>query len=194
MNAIASLSPSITKMIRMDHSHVAVTSHQYTADASPQRKAAIAKTICLALEIHARLEEEIFYPAMREVCGADPVLDKSVPEHDRMRALIAELRGLEPTDLRHADAFAQLMREVLHHVADEETVLLPAAERKMTPERLRELGAAMTKRRLELAAPKVPQIAANSLRALPQGAVVAIGALMAAAFCLGRVGRRGRWA
>ena len=58
------LSSPITKMIRMDHSHVLVLSHKYSADASPQQKAAIVKSVCLALEIHAQLEEEIFYPCL----------------------------------------------------------------------------------------------------------------------------------
>lgn len=189
---VAWFCPSITKMIRMDHSHVAVTSHQYTPDASPRRKAAIAETVCLALEVHAQLEEEIFYPAMREVLGDDPVLDKSRPEHDRMRALIGELRGLDGGTQEHGEVFASLMREVLHHVADEESVLLPAAERTLSRERLVELGAAMTKRRVELAAPRTLDIAVNSLRAPPTGMVLAAGALAAAAYCLGRAGSSAR--
>ena len=59
----------------MDHSHVMVTSHKYQPDLSPGRKKAIVETCCRALEIHAQLEEEIFYPALRDVDGGE-VLDK----------------------------------------------------------------------------------------------------------------------
>ena len=179
------LSPSITKMIRMDHSHVLVLSHKYSADASPGQKAAIVKSVCLALEIHAELEEEIFYPALREVDNADPVLDKSKPEHDEMRRLIADLRDMEPGDARCDTVFAELMRVVIHHVADEETVLLPAAERLLA-DRLGELGARMTKRRLQLAAPHAGDMAVNTVRALPVSTLLVATGLLLGVFLLGR--------
>ncbi len=93
----------------------------------------------------------------------DPVvIDKSVPEHDEMRRLIARLREMTPGDAEYDRTFMELMRDVMHHVADEETVLLPAAERMLADE-LGELGAKMTKRRLELSAPRAGEIAGNTL-------------------------------
>jgi hypothetical protein len=78
------LSPSITTMIRMDHTHVLAAFHQYQQDTPARVKKGLADNICLALEVHAQLEEEIFYPALREV-SPDAVLDKAKPEHDQMR-------------------------------------------------------------------------------------------------------------
>src|SRR5438105_6882006 len=179
------LSPSITKMIRLDHSHVMVTSHKYTADASPGKKKAIVNSVCLALEIHAQLEEEIFYPALREVDSGNEVLKKAQPEHDEMRRLIDKLRGMQAGDANCDEAFAELMRTVIHHVADEETVLLPAAERLLKG-RLCELGAQMTKRRLQLAAPHAGEIAMNSARTMPAGTMLVAGGLLAGAYLLGR--------
>lgn len=162
MFSLKKLSPTITDMIRFDHSHVMVTWHQYTAEASPKVKKALAETIASALEIHATLEEEIFYPALRTLEGGEPVLTKSVPEHDEMRRLIAELRAAEPTDARHDQLLQQLMRDVIHHVADEESVLLPQAERLMDNGRLSELGAEMTRRRLQLVGPKAGKLAVQT--------------------------------
>ena len=179
------LSPPITKMIRMDHSHVMVTSHKYTADAPPDRKKAIVETICLALTIHAQLEEEIFYPALREVDGGNEVLAKAKPEHDEMRRLVEELKGMVPTDARYDATFRQLMRDVMHHVADEESELLPAAER-LLKDRLGELGAQMTKRRLQLAAPHAGEMAANHARAMPASTMLVAGGLLAGAYLLSR--------
>ena len=48
--------PTITNMIRADHTHVLATFHQYEIDTSPGTKKALVNTICLALEIHAQLE------------------------------------------------------------------------------------------------------------------------------------------
>jgi hemerythrin superfamily protein len=162
MFSLKKLSPSITDMIRFDHSHVMVTFHQYTGDKRPSVKKALAETICDALEIHATLEEEIFYPVMRPRAADRKVMDKSEPEHMEMRRLIHELRNTDPRDSRHDELVFELMRDVVHHVADEETVLLPEAEQTMTKDRLSELGTQMTKRRLELVTPKAGKIAKNT--------------------------------
>jgi hemerythrin superfamily protein len=162
MFSLTKLSPTITDMIRFDHSHVMVTFHQYTKDKKPSIKKALAETICTAVEIHARLEEEIFYPAMRELDPQEPVIRKSGPEHDTMRRLIATLRVTDAADPQHDKVMLDLMREIIHHVADEETVLLPEAEQMMSHARLCELGAQMTKRRLELVTPEAGKIARNT--------------------------------
>ncbi|TWO72456.1 hemerythrin domain-containing protein [Caenimonas sedimenti] len=179
------LSPGITNMIRLDHSHVLMAFHQYEMDASPRVKKGLADNVCLAIEIHAQLEEEIFYPALRLVADTE-VLRKSTPEHDEMRGLIARLRNTLVTDLEFDDAFFTLMRHVMHHVADEETLLLPAAER-LLPQQLPELGARMTRRRLELTAPRTPELASSMARSLSLGTAVAAGtALISGASLLAR--------
>jgi hemerythrin superfamily protein len=162
MFSLRKLSPSITDMIRFDHSHVMVTFHQYTNDKRPSVKKALAETICDALEIHATLEEEIFYPVMRALAADQKVMEKSEPEHMEMRRLIHELRNTDPRDSRHDELLFELMRDVQHHVADEETVLLPEAEQRLGKDRLSELGTQMTKRRLELVTPKAGKIAKNT--------------------------------
>ena len=112
MFSLNKLSPTITDMIRFDHSHVMVTFHQYTRDKRPGVKKALAETICDALEIHATLEEEIFYPVMRPRAQDHKVMDKSEPEHDQMRAVIAELRRTDPKSPRHDELVFELMRDV----------------------------------------------------------------------------------
>jgi hemerythrin superfamily protein len=176
------LSPTITNMIRMDHTAVLETFHQYEIDSRPQTKKALVNTACIALEIHAQLEEEIFYPAMRVIASNTDVIDKSVPEHNEMRRLIRTLRSMEPTNPSYDDTFMQLMRTVMHHVADEETVLLPEAERRLS-HRLGELGADMTTRRLELTASHASEIAVNTVRAFPTSSMlVAAGAVLAGTY------------
>ena len=162
MFSLNKLSPTITDMIRFDHSHVLVTFHQYTTSQKPKVKKALAETICTALEIHATLEEEIFYPVMRQLEGTNPTMLKAEPEHNDMRRVIAQLRATRPTEARHDELMHELMRDVMHHVADEETVLLPDAERKLPRERLSELGAEMTRRRLQLVTPQAGKIATNT--------------------------------
>ncbi|HEY8609580.1 MAG TPA: hemerythrin domain-containing protein [Noviherbaspirillum sp.] len=175
-------SPTITNMIRMDHTAVMETFHQYEIDSRPQTKKVLVSTVCLALEIHAQLEEEIFYPAMRTAGGDAGFLDRSVPEHSEMRRLIAKLRTMEPDNPDYDDTFMELMRDVMHHVADEETTLLPQAERLLA-DRLGELGAQMTRRRVQLAAPRAGEIAMNTVRGFPTSSmIVAAGAVLAGTY------------
>jgi hemerythrin superfamily protein len=177
-------SPTITNMIRADHTHVLATFHQYEADTSPGTKEALVNTIMLALEVHAQLEEEIFYPAMRELNTEGATVDKSFPEHDEMKRLIGVLRTLDPGDAAYDDTVMELMRDVMHHVADEETILLPAAE-KLMGDRLEELGVQMTKRRIELVKPRSLEIAWNTARALPASTMImGVGAVLAGALVL----------
>ena len=184
-NLLSRLSPSITNMIRMDHAHVLSAFHQYEVETSPRVKKGLVDNICVALEIHAQLEEEIFYPALRAIAETATV-DKSVPEHDQMRRLIKQLRNLSPGQPSYDETFFELMNNVLHHVADEETLLLPAAERVLA-ERLGELGAEMTKRRLQLAAPRRGEIAGSMARAMsPRSLAVGAGALLACSYLLSR--------
>jgi hemerythrin superfamily protein len=187
MNAVTRLTPAITTMIRMDHTHVMALFHRYHADTSPDRKRALVSNACLAIEVHAQLEEEIFYPALRGVLSGNATLDKSESEHQRMRQLISELRGSGNGDAEAApddDKFMELMRIVIHHVADEETRLLPAAERLLS-DRLGQLGVEMTKRRVELLKPHAGELALTTVRSFPAGAIAGSALLATGAFALG---------
>jgi hemerythrin superfamily protein len=188
------MNPKATTMIRMDHSHVLALFHRFKADSSVGKKRALVANACLALEVHAQLEEEIFYPALREVLAGDATLEKSEPEHNEMRRLIAEVRELAAADgpidgTAFDDKFMDLMRIVIHHVADEETRLLPAAER-LLGDRLNQLGSDMIKRRVELLRPHVGELAASTMRSFPSAAAAGLlltaGAVMVGAMLLTR--------
>ena len=174
-------SPEITTMIRLDHTHVLAAFRRYHGWLPDSRKEAVVANVCLGLEIHAQLEEEIFYPALREQSDGADLLDKSVTEHDEMRALIQRLRQMTPRDGAYDETFYELVRTVLHHVADEETTLLPLAETTLKDE-LRELGWRMTRRRVELLKPHAAQIASTTARTFPLLTGALAGGLLALAW------------
>lgn len=168
--------PSATDMIRADHARVLTAFHRYKADTSPSRKKAIVSMICTALQVHAKIEEEVFYPAMRQ--AGSTMLDELEPEHEEMRSMIASLSGMDPSDPQYDATFMELMRTVIHHVADEETMLLASAE-AVAADRLGELGAQMMKRRMELMGPRAGAMALQKAQAFPGGLAMAAGALLA---------------
>lgn len=184
---LAKVAPDATDMIRADHARVLTTFHRYKTDASPATKRSLVATICLALDVHAQIEEEIFYPAMGSVDSG--LVGKFIPEHDRMRGQIAALRNADPADAQYDLQLAELMHEVMHHVADEETRLLPQAERVLG-ERLGELGARMMKRRLQLMAPHAGEITRHKARAMPKSNLLVAAAAVVAGVLLFRHVRR----
>ena len=190
-NLVSRLFPTATNMIRLDHTHVLSTFHQYKASAPSRVKKGLVNTICTALEIHAQLEEEIFYPEMRKI--DDERIAKAIDEHSEMRRLIGLLRAMEPEAVDYDETLSALMRDVMHHVADEETILLPAAEKHLA-DKLGDLGAQMTKRRLQLAGPRTGEIALDMGRAASGNtAAIAMVGLAAAGLLLARRSGHLRW-
>lgn len=162
---IERIAPQATHLVRQDHAAVLALFHRYRAGIPPRMKRGLVRSVCLALEVHAQVEEEILYPAVREVSTSE-FLRKAVPAHDELRRLIGQLRGMDPTDSRYDATFMELMRDVMHHMADEESGFLPEAERVLRG-RLGELGARMVQRRMALLAPRAPALAYHRARALP---------------------------
>ena len=190
-NLVSRLFPTATTMIRLDHPHVLSTFHQYKASSPSRVKKGLVNTICTALEIHAQLEEEIFYPEMRKL--DDERITKAIDEHSEMRRLIGLLRTMEPEARDYDETLSALMRDVMHHVADEETILLPAAEKHLA-DKLGDLGAQMTKRRLQLAGPRTGEIALDMGRAASGNtAAIAMVGLAAAGLLLARRSGHLRW-
>lgn len=183
--AATPLAPYITTMIRLDHTHVLALFRRVRPWTSSNRKRAIITNACIALEVHAQLEEEIFYPALRKVLGDNEILAKSVPEHDEMRELIRTLRGKDVEAADYDQTVHSLMRAVLHHVADEESMLLPRAE-MLLGDQLAELGIQMTRRRMELLRPNLNEVAVTFARSFPVATATAAAGLLAVGWMLVR--------
>lgn len=93
------------------------------------RKQALAGMACAELTIHAQVEEELFYPALRDALDADELLDEAEVEHGSIKELVSALQASGPDD-RLFDANMKVLSEyVKHHVAEEEGEIFPQAKR-----------------------------------------------------------------
>lgn len=118
----------------LDADHIAVkhlfVEHARLAMAAPAdsvaERQALARQICQALTVHAQIEEEIFYPALRDAAGADALVEQAEAEHQQAKALIAQIQK-ERGGARADELVTQLARIVEVHVKEERDHLFPKA-------------------------------------------------------------------
>lgn len=106
-------------LLKADHRKVEDLFAKFEATKSEARKKNLATQICLELTIHAKIEEDIFYPACKEVVE-DDLWHESIVEHDSAKVMIAEIEAGDPGD-EFYDAKVKVLSEMIkHHVKEEE--------------------------------------------------------------------------
>ncbi len=136
------------QMLRADHKKVAALFEEYENARSANVKRRLVATICQELTVHATLEEEIFYPAVKAALKDKELVPEARVEHASVKDLIAQVQDKEP-DGEDFDAKVKVMGEfVKHHVKEEQNEMFPKV--KKTKLDLMELGERMAARRQEL--------------------------------------------
>jgi len=145
------------KLLKDDHKQVKELFREYEAagDRAHQKKKGIAERVFLELEVHSAIEEEIFYPAVREKAGKEgkELIAEGFEEHHVVDVLIEELKGLDPEDEAYDAKFKVLTENVEHHIEEEEGELMPEAK-DVLGDRIAELGEQMLRRKEALMAQK----------------------------------------
>lgn len=111
--------PLAIQMLKQDHRTVEELFEEFENAKRASDKRAIAQEICLELTVHAMIEEEIFYPAVKDVVE-DEIYGEAHVEHDGAKVLIAEIMASDPND-EFYDARVKVLSEMIkHHVKEEE--------------------------------------------------------------------------
>ena len=98
-------------------------------DAPEAKRKALAEQICMELTIHAKLEEELFYPVVREAIRDDDLLDEAEVEHMAARDLIVQILSMDPHEELY-DAKVNVLGEYIdHHVREEREQIFPKVRR-----------------------------------------------------------------
>ena len=97
------------------------------AAAIPDERLALARKICDELSVHAAIEEEIFYPALRGAIDEPGMLDEAEAEHQEAKDLIARIEAITQADATLDELVAWLARAIEHHVKEERDHLFPKA-------------------------------------------------------------------
>lgn len=89
------------------------------AKSAPSKRRQLADQICMELTVHAQIEEEIFYPALREATKADDMLDEAEVEHASAKDLIAQIEAGDENDPKWCAKVIVLGEYIDHHVKEE---------------------------------------------------------------------------
>lgn len=135
-------------LLKQDHKTVEALFKKFekTSPAARVTQRDLAEKIVRELSVHAAIEEQVFYPAIREAVPTteDQVLE-SLEEHHVVKWVAHELDSMKPDDERFRAKMTVLIEMVRHHVEEEETELFPEVREALGRKALADIGAAMEK-------------------------------------------------
>jgi hemerythrin superfamily protein len=133
-------------LLKSDHRAVGALFRKYegAGKGAIHEKQQLAKQIIKELSIHTSIEEQLFYPAVRQLSEKinDQVLE-ALEEHHGAKATLAELERMTPEDERFDAKMTVLIEGVRHHVQEEEEDLFPKVRKLMARETLLAIGEAL---------------------------------------------------
>lgn len=139
------------EMLKHDHREVETLFAEYESLADggdTTAKEAVAAEICEMLTVHAQVEEEVFYPAARQVLEQAEIINDAEEEHANAKQLISELEELSAEDDTF-DARVKALRDaIIHHVEEEEGEMF--AKLKEAGMETETLGEQMAERKQEI--------------------------------------------
>ncbi|GAA3726410.1 hemerythrin superfamily protein [Spinactinospora alkalitolerans] len=135
-------SPDLIGVIVSDHRDVErVFTELEQGDLAPERRKELTDHVITELVRHSVAEEQYMYPAARKaLADGDRIADHEVQEHAEAERVMKDLEGLDPGDARFEELLATLIRDIRHHVSDEENDLLPRLREACSQQELAELG------------------------------------------------------
>jgi hypothetical protein len=161
-------SPDAVALLKADHEKVAGLFEDFEKATGDAKKQKLADEICMELTVHAKIEEEIFYPACEGKVEED-LLKEAYVEHDGAKLLIAEIEAGSPSD-EYFDAKVKVLGEQIeHHVEEEE------ARVEGLFSQARKAGVDMDSLGEEMAARKAELIATYTKSGLPTPELTTMG-------------------
>lgn len=141
--------PDAIALLKADHRKVEDLFEQFESARGGKSKAKIAQQICMELMVHATIEEEVFYPAVKDAVE-DEIYTEAHVEHDGAKMLIAEILASSPDDDFYDAKVKVLSEEIKHHVKEEEQRDGMFAQAKKGDVDMKELGAKLLNRKTAL--------------------------------------------
>lgn len=141
-----------TQLLRDDHKVIKglIIQSETTESRAPEMRRGVILELCMLLEIHIHLEEEIFYPQLENYPEMSALVVVSMEDHERMRQLIQGLQQMEMTTEKFEDQLQELIAFTYFHFETEEQSLFPMAEKLSSSTSLESIGNQMVTRKTDL--------------------------------------------
>jgi len=133
------------QMLREQHAEVTALFHKLERLRSPRTCAELFRAIDSRLRDHTIVEETIFYPAFRQRARdrGRAEITEALHQHDEVKALLDRIEQLSSAEYTFKHQIAELKRAVTHHVLEEESTILPQAQRIFSEAELDDLAQRM---------------------------------------------------
>ena len=136
-----------TDLLKKQHKEVKALFKKVEKTENARERRQLMEQISQQLELHTQIEEEMFYPAVRESGKkAEEMIDEAYEEHHVVKLVLKELPQVDPEDERFQAKMTVLSELVEHHAEEEEGEMFKIAEKALGKERLTELGDEMAQR------------------------------------------------
>jgi hemerythrin-like domain-containing protein len=116
----------IIEMLKDDHQRVKKafkTAEKLHEEEQHEELQQLVEQTVAEIQVHARLEEELFYPAAREAVKEEDLIEEAEVEHGSAKALMQQLEGLSVEDPKYMATFTVLGEYLKHHIKEEENEL-----------------------------------------------------------------------
>jgi hemerythrin superfamily protein len=130
-------------LLKADHQRVQTLFERFkkTGDRAYKTREKVVEEIIKELSVHAVIEEQVFYPAVKERIPdlRDDVLE-GIEEHHIVKWTLSELDGMDPEDESYKAKVTVLIESVEHHVEEEEKDMFPEVRKALPKSELDDLG------------------------------------------------------
>lgn len=117
--------PDAIDLLKADHRTVEALFSEFE-NADKRSKLRIAKDICAELEVHAKIEETVFYPAAKKAAkNSGDLVNEGIVEHEGIKRLVKMIPTLTTADEFFESRVKVLKEYVSHHVKEEENKMFP---------------------------------------------------------------------
>ncbi|HUP56790.1 MAG TPA: hemerythrin domain-containing protein [Bdellovibrionota bacterium] len=128
---VTRMEPDALDLLVSDHMKVEALLLQLRLRRDDIARTRLLRQIKADLDLHMRIEEEIFYPACREVTKLEGLVEHAYDEHEEAREIVRSLASTKPSSQKYSKCVTELIKALEHHVSEEENKLFPEVRKHM---------------------------------------------------------------
>ncbi|MDQ3133334.1 MAG: hemerythrin domain-containing protein [Acidobacteriota bacterium] len=130
----------VFELLTNDHRKVSAIFEQLEQTSDVTTRQTLFAQVKQELDLHAYVEETLFYPKLKEAAETREIILEAYEEHQEVKDLLTEMQGLSPDGDEWSDLLQELKESVEHHVDEEENEMFPQAREVLSASEIDQLG------------------------------------------------------